>query len=420
MEWIVLKEDEMLVSFDVKSLFTSIPVSEAIEICERRLRVDKALPKRTSMDVDTIMLLVLLCLNNTSFLYGGQPYQQPDGVAMGSPLSPIIADIFMVDLEEKAIAGAGEDIAPSVWKRYVDDVLSVVKRDKGQLLLDHLNKQHEKIRFTMEEERDGSLPFTDISFSRDEYGQVVREVYRKPTHTNRYVQFTSHHPESVKSGVIDCLVKRAATVSSNDELLGKELDKIREAMNQNNYPKHFVEKAIEKGMRRRKMPRLLEQELDQGETTAKIPFIDGLSQEVRRIARTAGVRCAFFAPSTTRPLYSVKDKLPHDLTTNAIYSIKCKTCDDEYVGETLRAIQVRAKEHRDAIRLGNTEKSAVAQHVHQQKEPHEIDWSTMSVIDKAQAWRERKLREAFKIHQRQPKMNRDAGLEHPKTWHSIL
>ena len=191
-------------------------------------------------------------------------------------------------------------------------------------------------------------------------------------------------------------------------------------MNQNNYSKHFVEKAIEKGMRRRKMPRLLEQELGQGETTAKIPFIDGLSQEVRRIARTAGVRCAFFAPSTTRPLYSVKDKLPHDLTTNAICSIKCKTCDDEYVGETLRALQVRAKEHRDAIRLGNTEKSAVAQHVHQQKEPHEIDWSTMSVIDRAQAWRERKLRDAFKIHQRQPKMNRDAGLEHPKTWHSIL
>ena len=80
------------------------------------------------------------------------------------------------------------------------------------------------------------------------------------------------------------------------------------------------------------MPRLVEQELDQGETTAEIPFIDGLSQEVRRIARTAGVRRAFFAPSTTRPLYSVKGKLPHDLTTNAIYSIKCKTCDEEYVG----------------------------------------------------------------------------------------
>ena len=74
----------------------------------------------------------------------------------------------------------------------------------------------------------------------DEYEQVVRQVYRKPTHTNRYVQFTSDHPTSVKSGVIDCLVQRATIVSSNDELLEKELDTIREAMEQNNYPKHFV------------------------------------------------------------------------------------------------------------------------------------------------------------------------------------
>ena len=83
-------------------------------------------------------------------------------------------------------------------------------------------------------------------------------------------------------------------------------------------------------------------------------------------------------------------------------------------------LQVRAKEHRDAMRLGNTEKSAIAQHVHQQKQPHEIDRKTMSGIDRAEAWRERKLREAFEIYQRQPKINRDTGLEHPKTWHSVL
>ena len=55
------------------------------------------------------------------------------------------------------------------------------------------------------------------------------------------------------------------------------------------------------------------------------------------------------------------------------------------------------KEHLDAFCLGSAEKSAIAQHVHQQKEPHGIDWKTMSVIDRAQAWWERNLREAFKI-----------------------
>ena len=82
----------------------------------------------------------------------------------------------MIGLDEKATAGAGKDFARSVWKRYVDDVLSLVKTDKRQSLLDQLNNQHERIRFTMEEERDGAMPLTDISFSRDEYRQVVREV----------------------------------------------------------------------------------------------------------------------------------------------------------------------------------------------------------------------------------------------------
>ena len=191
-------------------------------------------------------------------------------------------------------------------------------------------------------------------------------------------------------------------------------------MEQNNYPKHFVEKTIEKGARRRRMPLRKEKESDLGVATAKIPFVSGLSQEVRRIARTAGVRCAFFTPSTTRPLHCVKDKLPLELTTHSIYSVKCNTCGDEYVGETLRALNVRAKEPQDAVRLGKTDKSAIAQHVHDQDQPHEINWETLSVLDRAQALRERKLREAFYIKKRQPKMNRDTGLEHPQTWHSIL
>ena len=65
---------------------------------------------------------------------------------------------------------------------------------------------------------------------------------------------TFHHPQSVKSRVVNCLVlNRAATVSSNDDIYEKEVDKIKEAMDQNNYPKHFVEKAIEKGVRQRRI-----------------------------------------------------------------------------------------------------------------------------------------------------------------------
>ena len=67
-------------------------------------------------------------------------------------------------------------------------------------------------------------------------------------------------------------------MSSNNELFEKELDEIREAMEQSNYPKQFVEKTIEKGARRRRMPLRREQESDLGVATTKIPFVSGMSQ----------------------------------------------------------------------------------------------------------------------------------------------
>ena len=119
------------------------------------------------------------------------------------------------------------------------------------------------------------------------------------------------------------------------------------------------------------------------------------------------------------PIHCVKDKLPPELTTHIIYSVKCKTCGDEYVGETLGALTVRAKEHQDAVRLGKTDKLALAQQVHDQEQPHEINWETLSVLDRAQAQRERKLgrssTERKDIKKEQPKMYRDTELEYAQT-----
>ena len=78
---------------------------------------------------------------------------------------------------------------------------------------------------------------------------------------------------------------------------------------------------------------------------ARIPYVDGLSQEIRQIARTAGVRCSFFMPNKLRSLYQAKDSLPQETTTNAVYSVTCTTCDAEYIGESKRAIRIREEEH---------------------------------------------------------------------------
>ena len=132
---------------------------------------------------------------------------------MGSSVSPIIADIFMEDLEDKTFGTY--DATPRVWYRFVDDVISVVKKHNAQGLLQHLNKQHGRIQFTIKMENSGSLTFMDIRITRQPQGELTEEVYQKPTHTNRYVPFSSHHPISVKSGVVACLANRAIRVSSS-------------------------------------------------------------------------------------------------------------------------------------------------------------------------------------------------------------
>ena len=141
---------------------------------------------------------------------------------------------------------------------------------------------------------------------------------------------------------------------------------------------------------------------------------------MRRIARTTGVRCAFFTPNTLCSLYTLKDRLPTDSITSAVYSVKCKTCSGEYVGETLRALPVQKKEHCDAIRLGRSSTSAIADYIHEQSMPHKVDLQSMKAIDSERWKRERKIREAFHIQKRKPQLNRNGGVEQSAIWYAMI
>ena len=92
----------------------------------------------------------------------------------------------------------------------------------------------------------------------------------------------------------------------------------------------------------------------------------------------------------------------------------------EYVGETLRALRVQKKEHCNAIRLGQSSKSAIAEHVHEQSMPHEIDWQGMKATGRARWKRERKIREVFHIQKHKPQLNCDGGVKRSTIWNAII
>ena len=92
----------------------------------------------------------------------------------------------------------------------------------------------------MEQETEGRLPFLDSLVTREEDGTLKVSVYSKSTHTDRYLPFGSHHPAHVKRGVVRSLVRRAEDISSNDEVLKKEMGHLRKVLAVNGYPSNLV------------------------------------------------------------------------------------------------------------------------------------------------------------------------------------
>ena len=129
---------------------------------------------------------------------------------MGSPLSPIIADLYMEQFERDAIQSS--ENKQKIWLRYVDDIFSICEHGREALekFLSHLNSHRNSIKFSMEVEMNGCLPFLDVTIHK-ERNKLYTSVYRKPTRTDRYLNYNSYHHPKIKSGRVKSLAHRART-----------------------------------------------------------------------------------------------------------------------------------------------------------------------------------------------------------------
>ena len=215
MHGIQLQEVECVSSFDVSSLFASVPTDPAINILKRKLKQDQELHLRTSMTVDHIISLLEHCLKTTYFQFQGRYFEQIQETAMGSPISPTVANLYMKEFKIRAINTAVPP--PRMWKRYVNDTFVVTKTSCKEEFLECLNSlDPPHFQFTSEPSReDGSKPFLDISLVPQPEKSLITTVYRKPTYPNLYLKLGSHHNMVAKYNVINILTHRAKTVCSN-------------------------------------------------------------------------------------------------------------------------------------------------------------------------------------------------------------
>ena len=218
-----------------------MPIEPAITIIRNKLELDPELHNRTTVNVEHITSLLEFSLKTTYFQFQGRFYEQLQGAAMGSLISPIVANLFMEDFEIRAISSAV--YPPKIWKRLVDDTFVVIESSRKEEFLEHINNMDTHIQFTTEDVKpDGSLPFLDTIVLPQPDNSLLTSVYRKPTHTDLYLQWDSHHHLSAKYSAINTLRHRARTVCSNKPMLIEE-DYLNRALSNCRYPTWALNRA---------------------------------------------------------------------------------------------------------------------------------------------------------------------------------
>ena len=138
---------------------------------------------------------------------------------MGGLASSTTAEIYMQAYQRTAITTVLQ--TPKVWERFVDDVYYILKRNHLENFFHHIKNLHQNIKFTMEEESNGEPAFLDTLLKRNN-GKISVLVYRKPTHTDQYLHYSSHHQKSCKESVVSSLFNTEYSIITNKDDLHKE------------------------------------------------------------------------------------------------------------------------------------------------------------------------------------------------------
>ncbi|PFX24224.1 hypothetical protein AWC38_SpisGene11181 [Stylophora pistillata] len=283
--------------------------------------------------------------------YSGKHYKQLHGTAMGSPVSVVIAEIVMQNIEERALSTCRQTIP--LWLRYVDDTFTAVRHDEIDAFHNHLNEQNTDIQFTREVEENGKLPFLDCLVSHND-NSLRTTVYRKPTHTDRLLDESSYNPTSHKATTIRTLTRRAQLVCDSTDSLSDENKYLHRVFTKNNYNNDFIRRNTHR-------PTTTTETNDTATptTTATIPYIKGMSENISRILLPFNIRVAHKPITTLRQLLTnVKDKDEPRNRQGTIYKINCSDCQASYIGETGRNLTTRLTEHRRATRKEQLKQSS--------------------------------------------------------------
>lgn len=370
--------DDICVSFDICSLYTNVPLSEVIDDITSTVFSDSTTSRIFNDDpkvTPKIFKNMLRLCSESVFLYNTGVYQQCDGVAMGSPLAPLLANWFVVSIESKILNDPKHNLyKPKIYKRYVDDLFAVFNSpEERDTFFEVLNSAHPNLRFTMETTT-SALPFLDVAVTiqKEEYNT---KVYRKPTNTGVLMHYDSMAPQSWKKSLIRCLLRRALRLSSDLDSFNLELGIIQRSLLENGYPNGLVNNVCDSFIEENNInkERFNEDRQTQPPNRTRspnqvylcIPYVGRHSTKLQcRIRKEMLVHqvttIAAFRTTKVGSYFNLKPPCPRLFQSNVVYEFTCfRDGNSTYIGETRRQLFQRVDDHR-----GKDKKSAVYEHLY--------------------------------------------------------
>ena len=241
-----IEANTILVTIDVKSLYTCIPHNDGIDACREALcSTIEGNPDRPDVNVLICLLEIVLC--NNTFEFNNEFYKQIQGTAMGTKLAPAYANIFMGKLEHSILSQA--TLKPLFYKRYIDDILILWPHSESELnkfLLD-MNSFHHSIKFTSEYSFD-KITFLDVNIYKGPNFLLSKtldiETFVKPTNKQAYIHATSFHPPGVSKGVAIGEMKRYLRTNSRVDSFNNFKIKHKTNLLKRGYSSKFVDNNI--------------------------------------------------------------------------------------------------------------------------------------------------------------------------------
>lgn len=362
MKDVKIDEDEMMVKFDVISMFPSIPIE--IALTQIKLFLDT---KDLNEKKKKILIKMLdLCMKQRTFQFRNKFFDQTSGATIGNAASPLIADFLMGYFEKKI---KFKNWCPKIMLRYVDDYFAIIKKEQLDDILDLMNMQIPQINFTMDVEENDKISYLDLIIQKRNRN-IIFDIFRKPTSTGLFIRKDSYHHQSHQAAAFHSMIHKLLNIPLSEENYQKELRNIENLAILNGYTKAFVHRILKKHKRKKEIQNITTLSVNKEKDVhpsnyISIPFCGDISRRLSQTLKKHRIGVAHKNDGKLCDILQNRKDVDHNIChQSGVYLLRCEEpgCDSIYIGETRRRFITRWDEHINDTTKAPNEESAMAYH----------------------------------------------------------